>query len=153
MGLLRVTGREADFNQLAGNRVYMQQQALPMRAARGQHPLGCWCRARGSARSDWYGRALGRRDSERIPISLMNRDAWPAELLLSLPLPTGGDTQPRSVRGAAMFTGGKATARWGPRCPAWMPGNPAWCGELGHAEAPAELSCGEKYPPMAALVF
>lgn len=38
MGLLRVTGREADFNQLAGNRVYMQQQAPPMRAAQGQHP-------------------------------------------------------------------------------------------------------------------
>lgn len=72
-------------------------------------------------RPGWYGRAPGRGDSERIPISLMNRDAWPGEFLLSLPLRTGGDTQPRSVRGAAMFTEGEKPRLAGARAASTMP--------------------------------
>lgn len=51
----------------------------------------------------------------------MNRDAWPGEFLLSLLLQTGGDTQPRSVRGAAMFTEGEKPRLAGARAASTMP--------------------------------
>lgn len=38
MRLLRVTGMEANCNQLAGNQVYMQQGMFPMQTAQSQHP-------------------------------------------------------------------------------------------------------------------